>query len=99
MRRFARRRLAGWGADGGRYLSFALLAFLARNANRVVSRDEIFASVWNGVAVTDDALTQTVRALRNALEDDAQELIRTVTKRGYTMICTEIEPEPNLRAD
>jgi TolB-like protein len=65
--------------------SFALLAFLARNANRVISRDEIFASVWKGVTVTDDALTQTVRDLRNALEDDAQDLIKTVTKRGYMM--------------
>jgi TolB-like protein len=65
--------------------SFALLVFLAENANRVVSRDEIFASVWNGVPVTDDALTQTVRDLRNALDDDAQKLIKTVTKRGYIL--------------
>jgi len=65
--------------------AFALLTFLARNAERVVGRDEIFATVWSGVAVTDDALTQTVRDLRAALEDDAQELIKTVTKRGYLL--------------
>jgi len=70
---------------GIRARAFTLLAFLASNANRVVSRDEIFATVWNGVAVTDDALTQTVRDLRAALEDDAQELIKTVTKRGYLL--------------
>jgi TolB-like protein len=75
---------------GGRPVStraraFALLAFLARNANRVVSRDEIFAAVWKGVVVTDDALTQTVRELRAALEDGGQDLIRTITKRGYML--------------
>jgi DNA-binding winged helix-turn-helix (wHTH) protein len=69
--------------------SFALLAFLARNANRVISRDEIFISVWKGVAVTDDALTQTVRELRLALGDSAQEQIKTVTKRGYLLALPE----------
>jgi adenylate cyclase len=77
--------LRGGRSVSTRARSFALLAYLARNANRVVSRDEIFASVWKGVAVTDDALTQTVRDLRNALEDGAQDLIKTVTKRGYML--------------
>ncbi|WP_292372668.1 winged helix-turn-helix domain-containing protein [Mesorhizobium sp.] len=65
--------------------TFSLLVFLLEHANRVVSRDEIFEVVWKGLVVTDDALTQTVRDLRNVLGDEGAALIKTVAKRGYML--------------
>ncbi|RWB19960.1 MAG: hypothetical protein EOQ40_17700 [Mesorhizobium sp.] len=65
--------------------TFSLLVFLVEHANRVVSRDQIFEVVWKGLVVTDDALTQTIRDLRNVLGDDGAALIKTVAKRGYML--------------
>jgi TolB-like protein/DNA-binding winged helix-turn-helix (wHTH) protein len=63
--------------------SFDVLRYLVENAGRVVSKDEIFAAVWPGISVTDDSLVQCIRDIRQALEDDAQRLIKTVPRRGY----------------
>jgi DNA-binding winged helix-turn-helix (wHTH) protein/TolB-like protein/tetratricopeptide (TPR) repeat protein len=66
--------------------TFSLLVFLVEHANRVVSRDQIFDVVWKGLVVTDDALTQTIRDLRNVLGDEGAALIKTVAKRGYMLM-------------
>jgi TolB-like protein/DNA-binding winged helix-turn-helix (wHTH) protein/cytochrome c-type biogenesis protein CcmH/NrfG len=63
--------------------TFALLTYLIRNCGRLVSKDELFAAVWPNVAVTDDALVQSVGELRRALGDDGPRLIRTIPRRGY----------------
>ncbi|RUX33460.1 MULTISPECIES: winged helix-turn-helix domain-containing protein [unclassified Mesorhizobium] len=76
--------------------TFSLLAYLVEHANRVVSRDQIFEVVWQGLVVTDDALTQTVRDLRSVLGEEGATLIKTVAKRGYMLT---LEEEANDRAD
>jgi len=52
--------------DGGeialRPKTFAVLRYLIENAGRLVSKDELFAAVWPNIAVTDDALVQSVGA-------------------------------------
>ena len=53
------------------------------NSGRLVSKDELFAAVWPDLAVTDDALVQSIGELRRALGDDGPRLIRTVPRRGY----------------
>jgi TolB-like protein/DNA-binding winged helix-turn-helix (wHTH) protein/cytochrome c-type biogenesis protein CcmH/NrfG len=63
--------------------SFDVLALLARNAGRVVTKDELMAGVWPGVVVSDESLTRCVSDIRQALGDDAQRLIKTVPRRGY----------------
>lgn len=63
--------------------TYALLDCLARNKGRVVPKSEIMDTVWPGIFVTEDSLTQTIRELRKAMADETQELIRTVAKRGY----------------
>ncbi len=63
--------------------SFELLVHLARNAGRVVPKDELLANVWNGLTVTEDSLTQSIHDVRRALCDTEQKLIRTVPRRGY----------------
>ena len=63
--------------------TFAVLQFLAENAGRLVSKDELFTAVWPDVAVTDDALVQSIGELRRALGEDGPRLIKTVPRRGY----------------
>jgi DNA-binding winged helix-turn-helix (wHTH) protein len=40
--------------------SFAVLRFLAENANRLVTKDELIQAVWPGIAVTDDSIVQCI---------------------------------------
>jgi DNA-binding winged helix-turn-helix (wHTH) protein len=83
------RRLERGGAPvelNARYLD--ALALLVREAGRLVSKDRFLEEVWRGVPVTDEALTQCIRALRRQLGDDAARprFIETVPKHGYRFI-------------
>ena len=63
--------------------SLELLLYLIRHSGRVVAKDELLDVVWNGLAVTEDSLTQSIHDVRRALADTEQDLIRTVPRRGY----------------
>ncbi len=63
--------------------SFEVLRYLVEHAGRLILKQEIIQAVWPDVAVTDGSLTQCVRDVRVALRDDGQEIIRTVSRRGY----------------
>lgn len=63
--------------------SFELLKYLTENQGRLVSKDELIEAVWNETAVTDDSLVQCLKDIRRALGDDAQQIIKTVPRRGY----------------
>src|ERR1700704_1749589 len=63
--------------------TFAVLHYLVENCGRLVSKDELFAAVWPNIAVTDDALVQSIGELRRALGADGARLIRTIPRRGY----------------
>jgi DNA-binding winged helix-turn-helix (wHTH) protein len=65
--------------------AFDLLCYLAENAGRLVSKQELHDAVWGRVAVSDDALVQCIRELRLKLGDDDRSLIRTVARRGYLL--------------
>ncbi|MEM9300507.1 MAG: winged helix-turn-helix domain-containing protein, partial [Pseudomonadota bacterium] len=68
--------------------AMAVLEQLAGAAGDVVPRDELFAAVWPGCAVTDDTLTQCVVELRRALGDSARapRFIETVPRRGFRLL-------------
>ncbi len=68
---------------GLRPKTFAVLCCLVENSGRLVSKDELFASVWPNLAVTDDALVQSIGELRRGLGDDGARLIKTIPRRGY----------------
>ncbi|MCT2558211.1 transcriptional regulator [Tsuneonella sp. YG55] len=85
----ADRRLTRDGAPvevSARYLDALIL--LAGESGRLVTKDRFMDEVWRGVPVTDEALTQCIRSLRRALEDDATapRYIETVPRHGYRMI-------------
>jgi len=66
----------------------AVLRELIRRAGNPVSKEELFASVWNDTVVSDDALTSCVQELRRALDDDARQprYIETRPRRGYRFV-------------
>ncbi|MEO6225941.1 MAG: transcriptional regulator [Sphingomicrobium sp.] len=69
-----------------RYLD--ALALLVRERGGLVSKDRFLAEVWDGVPVTDEALTQCIKTLRSRLGDPAANprFIQTVPKHGYRFI-------------
>src|SRR3954470_1475964 len=71
--------------------SFALLRLLVENAGRLLDRDAIMAAVWPGVVVGGESITQCLRDIRKALGDEAQQLLKTVPKRGY-LLAAEVTP-------
>jgi DNA-binding winged helix-turn-helix (wHTH) protein/TolB-like protein/tetratricopeptide (TPR) repeat protein len=64
---------------------FALLAYLAQHAGRVVPKAELLDAVWPDVTVTEESLSQCVHALRGALGASGPALIRTMSRRGYLL--------------
>ncbi|MBS2013678.1 MAG: AAA family ATPase [Deltaproteobacteria bacterium] len=65
--------------------TFDLLLYFVRSEGRSVTREELFRDVWNGVVVTERALTQAVLTVRRALGDDGNDptMLLTVRGRGY----------------
>jgi len=68
--------------------AFDLLRHLVERPGTLVSKEELFERVWPDVAVTDNALTQVVSDLRQALGDaaGAPGYVQTVARRGYRFI-------------
>jgi TolB-like protein/Tfp pilus assembly protein PilF len=67
---------------------FDLLVCLIENRDRVVSKDDMIASVWGGRIVSESTLTSRVNAARKAIGDngDAQRLIRTIARKGMRFV-------------
>lgn len=63
---------------------FELLAHLAANADRAVSREELFATVWSGSGLGPESRTVDahIRRLRKKIEA-APDLVTTVRGEGY----------------
>lgn len=67
---------------------FDVLLLLVSRGGELVEKQRIFDEAWNGVFVTDSALTQCIKDIRRQLGDDASNprYIRTVPKHGYVFI-------------
>src|SRR4051794_6316186 len=68
--------------------AFDLLEYLIQNRGRVVSRDDLIASVWAGRIVSDSAVTTRINAARCAIDDNgkAQRLVKTVPRKGIRFV-------------
>lgn len=83
--------------------SFELLIHLVRHRDRLVPREELLASVWGGVSVSDAAVASVIRDLRRALGDSGtgSHFIKTVRGRGFRFVhavseaSRESEERPN----
>jgi TolB-like protein/class 3 adenylate cyclase/Tfp pilus assembly protein PilF len=86
---------------------YDLLVHLVRNRDRVVSKDELFDTIWNGRIVSDATLSSRINAARKAIGDDGdrQALIKTIHRRGFRFIgkveeaATAPTDEPKKAAD
>jgi DNA-binding winged helix-turn-helix (wHTH) protein len=67
---------------------FEVLLLLVRQSGQLVEKQRLFDEVWQGVIVTDAALTQCIKDIRKQLGDDASNprYIKTVPKHGYIFI-------------
>src|SRR5476651_482201 len=75
---------------------FDLLVYLLQNRDRVVSKDDLIASVWNGRIVSDSTLASRINAARTAVGDSGEEqkLIRTIARKGLRFVGT-VHTQPN----
>jgi TolB-like protein/class 3 adenylate cyclase/Flp pilus assembly protein TadD len=81
---------------------FDLIAYLARNNERTVTKEDIFAEIWSDRIVSDAALSSQIKSARKVLGDDgsSQHTIRTVHGRGFRFVAPvesvqqESAPEP-----
>ena len=75
-----------------------LLLYLVARPSALVTKDDLFKALWPDVAVTDNALTQAVSELRQALGDEPSKpvYVQTVARRGYRFIAAvnAIVPDP-----
>jgi DNA-binding winged helix-turn-helix (wHTH) protein len=67
---------------------FNLLLHLVRNRGRIVSKDELIETVWNGRIVSEAALSSRINAARKAIGDTGNDqlFIRTLHKRGFRFV-------------
>ena len=67
---------------------FDVLIYLVANRDRVVSKDDLIASVWEGRIVSDATLSSRIYAARKAVGDTGQDqkLIRTIARKGHRFI-------------
>ncbi|MEM1050169.1 MAG: winged helix-turn-helix domain-containing protein [Pseudomonadota bacterium] len=75
--------------------AFAVLAVLVANRNRIVSKDDLIETAWEGRIVSDAALAGTVRDIRKTLgdEDPNTGYIRTIYGRGFRFVDVDDGPD------
>ena len=64
---------------------FDVLLYLALNRDRVVSKDDLIAAVWNGRIISESTLSSRIAAARKAVGDsgERQVLIKTYARKGF----------------
>ncbi len=61
-----------------------LLGYFLAHQDRLITRDELIAAVWDNRVVSDDAIQRCISILRQLLSpDDKHSYIETVARRGY----------------
>jgi adenylate cyclase len=67
---------------------FDLLTYLITNRERVVSKDDLIATIWQGRIVSESALTTCINAARSAIGDSGgtQRLIKTLPRKGFRFL-------------
>lgn len=75
--------------------SFEVLCCLVRHHGTLVSKQQLFDTVWHGSVVTDDSLTQCLIDIRKAIGDVSRTMIRTVPARGFRFdLPVSVQAEP-----
>ena len=66
----------------------AVLAYLARHQDRVISAEELMDELWKGRVVTQSSVQKSMNSLRNALAElvGDREFVAHFSKRGYQLV-------------
>ncbi len=72
---------------------FELLVYLVEHRDRVVRKEELLSTLWEGRFVSDGVLAEAVHEARRALGEDAEKaaFIKTVHGRGYQFVFRPVE--------
>ena len=63
--------------------SFEVLRYLVENAGRLVTKQELIASIWQQAVVSDELISRCISDARAAIDDPDHKVIKTVPRRGY----------------
>ena len=68
-------------------MEYKLLSYLAKNKNRIITKDELFQNVWGDSFVGDGTLNVHIRHLREKIESNPKDpqFIKTVWGTGYVL--------------
>jgi pimeloyl-ACP methyl ester carboxylesterase/DNA-binding winged helix-turn-helix (wHTH) protein len=79
---------------------FDLLLYLMQNRDRVVTKDDMIASIWEGRIVSDSTLDSRINAARKAIGDSGKEqrLIRTSARKGFRFVGELVEQNRDTQA-
>jgi pimeloyl-ACP methyl ester carboxylesterase/DNA-binding winged helix-turn-helix (wHTH) protein len=74
---------------------FDLLVYLVESRGKLITHDELIASVWGGRTVSDSAIAARISVARKAIGDSgkAQRLVKTVSRKGFKFLA-EVSPAP-----
>jgi TolB-like protein/DNA-binding winged helix-turn-helix (wHTH) protein len=91
------------GANGWIQLkpkSMEVLEYLLQHPRDVCTREEILNAVWGRSIVSDDVLSQAIRELRKAFDDDFKSpaVIETIPRSGYRLLLEPITQKASNRA-
>jgi TolB-like protein len=77
---------------------FDLLVYLIQHRERVVSKDELLAAIWQGRIVSESSLTSRINAARCAVGDsgDQQLLIKTLPRKGVRFVGEVSTDRPSI---
>ena len=80
--------------------AFDLLAVLAGNPGRLLTKEHLMQAVWPDTVVEESNLTYNIFAIRKALGEgsDSDRYIETVPKRGYRFVAPVVRVEAGGRA-
>jgi len=69
---------------------FDVILYLIQNRDRVVTKDDLIAAVWNGRIVSEATLTSRINAARKAIGDsgEQQAVIKTYPRRGFRFVAS-----------
>jgi len=68
--------------------AYRVLLLLAEQEGKLLTKDALFSSVWDGTVVSESALTSVIKELRRGLRDESRSprYIESVYGRGYRLI-------------
>jgi len=67
---------------------FDLIVHLVRNRDRIVSKDDLIETIWNGRVISEAALSSRINGARRVLGDNGNDqiFIKTLHKRGFRFV-------------